>query len=375
MAGPEDFVIQDVVTAPPPRTSEVPSPTAPRDVSAPSLDEVAAAGPELAKQMADLGYHPVVLFGMAAAGKTSLLSSLLALIRTEPALESALVRGDALIDPQSVYGKYLMQNAEQFFGQTVQNFIAGRAPGATKLPLPFFVPVIFRPKGKPEVKIAFMESAGEWYRPQKNTDRYFPALRKEIETFVRSFQLGISFIHLAPYTQTAIRSLSADRSSDPAEIADASLALAGALGAYEEIRANKELDHHLMLVTKWDAHQVHQANLSEILMETGDAVEPFVLQHYSQAYAAFKGLSVPQSQLSLQHYCAGIISGTDHQTLRIDNEHRPAVLSFPKELWAWIYGNALSASGGIREYPFPTVSQKANGPLTSLLAFMDRFFT
>ena len=379
MQEPKEFEFDSADSAPAEKQAP-PAPESPRkkkDVRELELQtsDIANAGVLLASQMEAMGYHPVILFGMAASGKTSLLSSLLAVLRTESELEAIAIPGDPILDHQSGYGKFLKSSADQFFGQTVQSFIAGKAPNATKLNLPFFVPVVFQPKGKPEIRVAFMESAGEWYRPDSESDTFFPKLRKEIEEFIRAFPRGISFIHVAPYTQASVRSLNASRAADPKDINTASLALAGALSAYQLVRPDKSRDNHFMLVTKWDAHEVPQASLTEILMETFDAVGPFVEKNYEQAYATFKSLSLRPDQQQLANYCSGIISGGDNTTLRTDNEHRAAVLSFPKDLWRWLYRNVLAELGEPYIDPFPSIDQKKNPIAAAFWKLIDRLFS
>ena len=158
-------------------------------------NDIENAGAQLAAQMEELGYHPVILFGSAASGKTSLLASLLATVRTEPTLLVTTVLGDPLLSLKSKYGRYLQSRSEAFYFKTVQDFIDGRAPAKTNIQLPFFVPVVFRPKNHSELRFAFMESNGEWYRPDRSSDAFFPVLRSEIENFIRHYQKGITFVH------------------------------------------------------------------------------------------------------------------------------------------------------------------------------------
>jgi hypothetical protein len=374
MEKPNVFTVEGAAATPSARPLEDHK-SFPRQQHNVSQDELVNAGSLLASQMEALGYHPVMLFGMAASGKSTLLSSLLAVLRTEFELEAIAVEGDPILDPQSGYGRFIKSNSEHFFGRTVQDFIDGKPPTATKLALPFFVPVIFQPKDKPAVKLAFMESAGEWYRPDRKSDQFFPVLKKEIEDFIRHFQQGISFIHLAPYTQVAVKSLHVDKSADPKEINEASLALAGAMSAYQVIRTNKAADNHILLVTKWDAHVVQNASLPEILLDSVDAVGPFLKRNYEQAYTTFLGLSLKPQQISVANYCSGIMSGSEKQALKIDNENRPAVTSFPKELWRWLYANASGQSEGFRTDPFPSAEAVGGDYFHRFWKLVDKFFS
>ena len=125
------------------------------------ISDDSESGRLLAEHMANAGYQPVVLFGNAASGKTSLLMSLLATIRTEAHLQSGLQLGEPIMDTSKIYGSYLWSEAQRFFGVRTQEFIEGRASASSKMELPFFIPLVFSPVGKLEIKIAFMESRSE----------------------------------------------------------------------------------------------------------------------------------------------------------------------------------------------------------------------
>ena len=318
-------------------------------------DGLVSAGKTLAAALEAEGYHPVVVFGNAASGKTSLLLSLLAYIKTVPSLDCGFILGDPVLDVDTEYGNYLKILADQFFGRRTQDFIEGRASPKTNIDYPFVIPLILRPRGRPEFRVAFVESNGEWYRPNRDDDRLFPALKTQLEDFLRSYQKGVSFLHLIPYTQTAVRMSGSSKIQDKEQIAEASLAIAGALTAYETVRLDKSRDRHLMLVTKWDAHKVPGSDLYGVLNGPSDAALPFVSQNYGQAYAAYRGLNLREDQCNLTVYCSGLISGQDVLTLSMDNDLRPSVLRFPRRLWGWLYRHALEDAGNINvPYgPFP----------------------
>src|SRR5207302_3790995 len=92
-----------------------------------AIHDVDASGIQLAAGIDAAAYHPVVLFGNANSGKTSLLLSLFALLRTEPSLATGLELGDPIIATDSLFGRYLYDQAEAFFGKKTQDFIEGRA--------------------------------------------------------------------------------------------------------------------------------------------------------------------------------------------------------------------------------------------------------
>lgn len=316
--------------------------------------EIDGAGHQLAAGIEAAGYHPVVLFGNANSGKTSLLLSLFALLRTEPQLATGLELGDPIISVDTPYGRFLREQAEGFYGRKTQDFIEGTASPKTAIDAPFFIPVIVRPEGKPEVRLAFMESNGEWYRADRSNDRLFPVLRRQIEELLASYQGPITFIHLLPYTQQAVYGTGSDQLTDSNEMKEASLAIAGALYAYQKVRANQQDDRHLVLVTKWDAHERNVLDRAEVLQDPGEEPENFANERYAQAISVFKGLGLSSHQQQINAYCAGIISGQTVSMPRQGDELRSAVLNYPTQLWRWLYRCTLEQLGERPIDPFPT---------------------
>lgn len=334
-----------------------------------ALRDEPESGRLLAEHMAEAGYQPIILFGNAASGKTTLILSLLAAIRTEAQLEAALFLGDPILDTSRKYGAFLWEQASLFFGLKTQQFLEGTASPRTNIELPFFIPLIFRPTGKPEARIAFMESNGEWYRADRQQNRFFPPLRTQIEEFLRNYAGGILFIHLLPYTQRVLYSTGQGDVNDAAELAEASLAVSGALQAYDAVRPDKRHDRHLMLVTKWDAHSPEGLDPVEALHDDPDEVAAFVAQRYSQAFIIFRGLGLDPGQIGLNGYCAGQISANNVIRAGHDSDLREAILRYPIGLWRWLYRQTLEANGQIPADPFPV---KRVGPFGWIGKLLNR---
>lgn len=378
----DKFQLKDEGTPPRKTTAPEPSPEQAETAAAVSVpntkraidkepigNDVDASGIQLAFGVDAAGYHPVVLFGNANSGKTSLLLSLFALLRTEPQLDTGLELGDPIIPVDSLYGEYLSDQAEGFFGRKTQDFIEGRASPKTAIELPFFIPVVFRPEGKPEIRFAFMESNGEWYRPDRSSEKLFPKLRRQIEDFLATYQGPITFIHLLPYTQQAVYVGTGDKLTDEFEMREASLAIAGALYAYQKARVNKQDDRHLVLVTKWDAHDRQELNRADVLQHTGNEAADFANERYAQAMAVFRGLGLQGHQQKLNAYCSGIMAGQNVTMPKRDDELREAVLNYPMQLWRWLYRSTLEQLSEQPVDPFPAAPRPH-----WFLRFLDRFF-
>lgn len=331
--------------------------------------DVDASGANLAGDMEDKNYQPVILFGNAFSGKTSLLLSLLASVKTETHLDTGLFLAEPLLARDTLYGRYQSEQSEAFFGRKTQEFIQGTASPKTAIDLPFFVPVTLRPRNRLESTLAFMESNGEWYRPVHGSDKLYPALRQQIEDFIASYQGGIIFIHLLPYTQQAVRSANADTTNDAQEVRDASLAVVGAVHAYQRLRVDKKKDVHLMLVTKWDAHEPGADRAAVLGEEDSEAVNAFARDRYDQVVTTLRGIGLEPNQVMLNAYCAGLINERGVLALRRDNDLRDVVMQYPINLWRFLYKQALLNRDLPPVDPFPA---KARPPWWQRL--LDRLF-
>lgn len=320
-------------------------------------------GGRLAAALEEGGYQPVILFGTNRSGKTSLLLSLFATIKTLPDLRTNLELAPEVIQGDAE-DQYHLENAERFLNLMTQEFINGKAPAATRIEDPFLIPVTFEPAGKPPMRFVFIESAGEWYKPDYADHRLFPKFRSEIEDFIRNCQRGILFLHLLPQTQLAVRGGNYDQKKDAALMNEASLAVAGALQNYRELRIGKDQDFHLMLVTKWD-NRSRDMNMIEALDDDYDDVVEFVSSKYGQAYASYQNMSGLVREHLLNGFCAGLMNEEGILNLRSDNDLRPYVLRYPKNLWTWLYRSALLNQDMMKSDPFP--AEKSEGLLSRII--------
>ena len=363
VAAPIVAQVADEATSPPPVTPLANAVTSEAD----ALRDDPESGQALAQNMLDAGYQPVILFGNAASGKTSLILSLLAAIRTDVSLDTGLFLGEPILDTTRPYGAFLANEASRFFGLKTQQFIEGTAASRTIIDLPFFIPLLFRPAGKPEARIALMESNGEWYRADRKENKFFPPLRQQIEDFVRSYPKGIIFIHLLPYTQRHLYRSDTPGGSEAAELEEASLAVSGALQAYQSVRSDKSNDRHLLLVTKWDAHRPPDLDPLDAINDDPEDVARVIAQRYSQAWSTFVGLNLRSDQMARNGYCAGQISGSNIIKAGPADERGEQMRRYPKGLWRWLYRNTLELADTTPVDPFPSVLPGRFGWISRLL--------
>lgn len=308
-------------------------------------------GKELAAALRAAGYHPVIVFGNANSGKTLLLLSLLALIKTESRLKIGLRLGEPLLDITVPAGQAAWAHAEEIFGRHTQLFIDGTLPPATAVREPFFVPLVLSPSESVETKIALFESNGEWYAPDFDAGRLFPPLRKQIEQFILHFEGAISFLHVVPRTQSD--GSGGGIAEDVKSISIADLAIVGALHQYAKLRSDKSQDMHLLLVSKWDAHADTHPGVSveDVLQDSDDDVLEFVTKYCPQSYAALTGLRLRPEQVRLSAYCSARV--VNKQIATLPRKAALSLQSIHEHLWNWVYRHA---SGGAALFEVPASS-------------------
>ncbi|MCX7086020.1 MAG: hypothetical protein NTY69_10845 [Methylococcales bacterium] len=335
----------------------------------------AKIGQQIAEQMAAQGYHPVVIFGSSNSGKSSLLGSLLSYFQIDIKQSIGIYLGEPLISINTPHGKWAYSEAESFFYKSVQEFLDGTAHAATKSRHPFFIPIIIKPANLPEMKFAFMESNGEWYKPLKDTGKYFPELKEEINSILKHYQDGISFIYVAPYTQVnawSSNQIDIDRNNE--EINDANLALVGVLNSYDQMRIFKTDDSHMFLITKWDAskdaskHDSLPEHLQSVDVET---VEDVASSLYTKGFSAFNNLKVSPANKNIMQYCSGVISGSS--IIKASPELKPIINRYPQTMWNWLYGNATRSHHEINTHL--VLIPKPKPPKKTFLDKINQFFT
>jgi hypothetical protein len=304
-------------------------------------------GKHLAETMDELGYHPVIVFGSANSGKSTLLGSLFGYFQIATSKGISISLGEALIPSNTPHGKETYEEAQRFFYSQVQEFLDGTAHVKTRSERPFFIPVTIKPPNLPEVKFAFMESDGEWYQPQEGADKFYPELMLEINAILKFYQKGISFIHVAPFTQQrdALLENKDFIKENKKALNTANLALVGVLNSYEKLRIVKKDDKHMLLITKWD---VFSKDDPLVGLENVDISElkQFATTVYRKGYTALNNLNINSDQREILPYCSGRMSGRD--ILVPPTELEPILNKYPETLWNWLYGNATELNSAIQ---------------------------
>ena len=293
----------------------------------------------LSEELLRKNYHPVMIFGTRASGKSSLLASLFYYLQTDLGSPAIPVLGEWIVPIDTPYGQSVAEAASQFFTHVLSNFHDGEAAPSTRNEYPFYIPIILRPNnGQPEIRLAFLESRGEWYHIDKNSKDLFPQLREEVADVYQNFTKGISILLIAPYVigdAYPQDELSEDWKKNEMRISDSSLF--GALQSYQTHRQNRELDKYLFILTKWDAHTRSLID-RDFSNPPHGMVSYFISERYPRSWTLFQTMQSGAAQ-SMQ-YSAGVMSGN----ARADTPMHllPIMNQFPKMLWSWLYSNATN---------------------------------
>jgi hypothetical protein len=321
----------------------------------------------LAEKLLTNGYHPVMLFGTRASGKSSLLASLLHYLESDSESPAIWVQGEWIVSTDTTYGQNAADATKNFLTHVLNNFHDGQAAPRTIDEFPFYIPIILRPNnGQPEVKFAFLESRGEFYSIDKNSKDLFKELRDEVSDVYKNFPKPISVLIIGPYVMGDAYAHEPPSELALKEMKDSDTALLGALKAYQRTRNYREFDKHLFLLTKWDAH-TRSISDNEFSNPPRGLVSNLISIKYPKTWTFFQTMQTEEAN-SMQ-YSAGIMSGTSR--VNVPSEFKSVMSKYPIKLWNWLYSNANDGSD-----LFGYVDAKSDtGKASSFTGFIKKILT
>jgi energy-coupling factor transporter ATP-binding protein EcfA2 len=307
----------------------------------------------LSEHLIEKKYHPVMIFGDSGSGKSSLLASLLHFMQHDQNAGAICMLGDWILPTDSDEGSRFADEASAFFNRDIMAFNDGQPAPATRVQVPFYIPVIVRPNnGKPDIRLAFLESRGEDYRINSATASFFPEIKREISDVYENFPGPISLVIISPYTYRDVYTSIdvAEGEEDRFKLGDK--ALYGALQAYQRSRRWPEMDNYMFVLTKWDMY-TKGVSAPEFTNPPRGLAEKMIRERYPLAWNLFRNM--PQSNnANAMQYSAGLIAGDG--VITTPDKFKPAVYRYPRALWNWIYTNA---SGGKSLYNNKTVAKSS----------------
>jgi hypothetical protein len=296
----------------------------------------------LARSLVEKKYHPVMIFGTAASGKSSMLASLFHYLQNDPRSEAICMLGEWILPIDTKEGATVAEEVSRFFNRAVMNFNNGDAVPRTRTDtVPFFIPVVLRPNnGKPEVRIAFLESSGENYRINSDSVNYFPGLKDEISDVYRNFRGALSILVVAPYTLKDAYTDQEIETPDDEQFQIVDQSLYGALQSYQRERRWLDMDNYMFVLTKWDVYTGGISN-PEFSNPPSGLVEKVISERYKLSWNFYRTMPKKGRSNSMQ-YSSGLITGDS--VVAVPDKMKPAINKFPRALWNWLYRNATGGT-------------------------------
>lgn len=332
-------------------------------------EPVDRAAQVLVDQLLQNDYHPVILCGTSAAGKTTILASLCSFL--ERSGMATFDFGPWPADASTGSELARLKMAKDFFYERVQAFSRGEAPPSTGSALPYFVPLEIMPSRDSAtlrdpadgsirpVRLAVMDMGGELFKPAPSVGNIRRAMPRDVEQLLFQYSKGVSMLYLGPVTrkagyQTGTESQLEPHQSDDWEKQikeDPDAALINAMASYESKRPHRRQDRHLFVLSKWDL--VRSLSSSAFMQPGQPNVESEILGRFPKSWARFKAMRVnPRAKWFVQ-YSAGVISDRTVSIFGAGVE-RDALDRYAMVMWNWLYAGATrsdTSPEGITLFP------------------------
>jgi hypothetical protein len=302
---------------------------------------------KLADEFKSKSYHPVLVFGTRASGKSMMLLSLFAFLNFDLESPGNCHFGDEIISPENIdpafdsWRRRNHQQAKTIYDNDVPNFYYGKLAPSTRVDNPIFIPVEFVPTGDLEpFRLAFMESQGEFIQVDPERNKGSVKLQDEIDNIYKTYNRGLSIIFVAP-SRLGEDKVMSDEEYQEMRVSDQSLY--DCLRHYNEPRKGvaKERDRFLFLFSKWDnlvRPISHSPGISASFLSPDEALlHREIRKKFGMSWAYFQ--KMPQKfRRNVMHYCAGL--SVDGEILQIPEEERRYFAQFPAALWSWLENHA-----------------------------------
>jgi hypothetical protein len=284
----------------------------------------AKRGGALADHLERTRRHPVIVFGIGASGKTTIMMSLVQAINRSGDVNIYL--GDPIFPKNHSDATKTHEQAIIFFERHAQKFAMGEIVPPTIFEEPYFIPLdIERKSDGRVVRLAFMEGRGEWYETiDADEGSMFPQFKHDIAEIMEYYGESLSVLWVAPFEDNTLES---------------DLGLVGALNEYRKHRRSVSQDFHLFLLNKWDCHAEPLADRPHFSIVFADMVETLLDDMYPKSWPQYKGLALQTTgRRFFMQYASGHIVG---DRVKVPpHRHRAAFDRYPRIVWNWLYGNA-----------------------------------
>lgn len=304
----------------------------PEGMAAPAMPDAPGdpGSARLADHLERTGRHPVIVFGIGASGKSTMLMSLIqALNRCS---EVNIYLGDPIFPADDPEAEEAHEQAIIFFERDAQQFALGEPVPPTRYEKPYFIPVdVQRKSDGRTVRLALLEGKGEWYAPIRGgKGSMFPKFKQDIADLLSFYGESLSVLWVAPFSVGG---------SKEEDTQDSDLGLMGALNEYRKLRRAISQDFHLFLLTKWDCKAEPLADDPSFSVVTARKVEANLAERYPNSWPNYQGLALKTNgRRFFMQYSSGHI--VKNRVKVPPQRHRSSFDRYPRTVWNWLFGNA-----------------------------------
>lgn len=301
-------------------------------------------------------FHPVIIFGGAASGKTAMIMSLLRFLLVKP-------NGvGALLDPNFFPPDYPDRNnriidARQYIEQLLQDFLVGNTRKSSVV-RPLFLPLTIT-AGQPietaedHIRIVLVDGNGEWFETNDTTRGSDGSWTKDFEPELHGLVTSQRF----PSLTTIFVSPHSTDNQGTVPLGKVTAGLASIIAKYRTVREDESRDHNLFLFTKWDRHA--SAKRRDAMWKPEMArLDRDLRERARDAWAAYyNGETPPYRQRYFMQYVSmfGDRNGNNVAMPQVGSDDDLILDHYSKILLNWIYANASEATWETRVSLFPDV--------------------
>ncbi len=301
-------------------------------------------------------FHPVIMFGGTASGKTAVIMSLLRFLLTRPSGVGVELDGSffAIDYPDR---SERIKDARNYLESTFAAFKEGELM-KSQMERPLFLPIRITTDHpvrelNDHVRIVIVDGMGEWFEAdaaKRGSDGSWTRdFRPEVQAFIGSKQVeSLTTIFVAPHSTDEDNSVPSNR---------VVAGLSSIISKYRNERQDESSDWNLFLFTKWDL--TSRAKWEESIWRPDPArLDVELRKRAGDAWATYyNGTTMDHDRRCFMQYVSMIgDTAVSRMTLPpVKSENEMILDHYSKILLNWIYANAAEATYNVRLSLFPDV--------------------
>lgn len=311
---------------------------------------------KLVMHAVSLDFHPVIIFGGTASGKTAMIMSLLRFLLTRPSGVGLKLDG-TFFPPDYPDREERIKDARQYVESLFADFKGGTTV-KSRFSRPLFLPMTITTDTpikelNDDIRIVLIDGQGEWFEADSNNrgsdGSWTQDFRPEVRAIIGSEQVrSLTTIFVSPH------STDDDGSVPPNKII---AGLSSIISKYRSERRDESADWNLFLFSKWD--RISRAKRDEnIWRPDPEHLYEELQERARDAWATYYNGTTPSHDRRYFMQYVSLIGDSDGSRLALPavrSKHEIILDHYSKILLNWIYANAAEATCKVRLSLFPDV--------------------